>query len=180
MNDIVGILDMDGFTINKKFKCRELGIINTHKETARSYRFDIGILWTDLSVKDAESCWYVVRRIIKMPLIARPGSLPLTDLSTIVNDFYAKNKKTERSVMAYKGGHVEKDLLHQLNIPSMNLESMGSPKAIRLFGKLPWIETCGKHFGVDQYEHCAKVEVEAYAMWFRENKDKWTVIEHID
>ena len=44
MNTIGGIIDMDGFTINKKFYCKELGILKMDKEVAISYHFDIGIL----------------------------------------------------------------------------------------------------------------------------------------
>ena len=87
-------------------------------------------------------------------------------------------KKSEKSVLAYKGGHLEESLLNELKIPAVNLESFACPKAQRLFGKLPWIETCGQHFGTDQHEHCPKVEVEAYAAWFRENKEKWVEITH--
>ena len=51
MDRIVGIIDMDGFVINKKFYFRELGIIEVGKEEGRSYLFDIGIRWQDLSIR---------------------------------------------------------------------------------------------------------------------------------
>ena len=177
MNNIVGILDMDGFTVNKKFLCRELGVISTTEETATSYHFDIGIDWSDLSPKDKKTCAYVRRHIIKLPLTARRGSLPLSNLKAIVNDFYDSVKKTEKSVLAYKGGCVEKNMLNELKIPAVNLESFACPKAERLFGKLPWITTCGQHDGTDPHKHCPKTEVEAYAAWFKENKEKWKEIE---
>ena len=34
MNTIGGIIDMDGFKINKKFYCKELGILRMDKEVA--------------------------------------------------------------------------------------------------------------------------------------------------
>ena len=39
MNSVVGIIDMDGFTVNKKFHCRELGVIEVDKDEAKSYHF---------------------------------------------------------------------------------------------------------------------------------------------
>ena len=38
LNDIVGILDMDGFFINKEFYCNELGLLKVGDTTARSAR----------------------------------------------------------------------------------------------------------------------------------------------
>ena len=170
MNNIVGILDMDGFTVNKKFLCRELGIIKVGQETATSYHFDIGISWADLSPKDRKNCMYVGRHIHKLPLTACRGSLPLSNLNGIVNDFYNNVQETEKSVIAYKGGCLERNLLKELKIPAVNLESFGCPKAKFLFGKLTWIETCGQHIGTDPHKHCPKVEVEAFAAWLNENK----------
>ena len=177
MNNIVGILDMDGFRVNKTFYCRELGVINVNEDIGTSYHFDTGLDWSNLTVKEQKCCAYVCRHIIKLPFKAHRGSLPLSNLHGIVNDFYANIKKSEKSVLAYKGGHLEESMLKELNIPAINLESFACPKAVCLFGKLPWIETCEQHFGTEQHEHCPKVEVEAYAMWFRENKEKWTEIE---
>jgi hypothetical protein len=43
--DIVGILDMDGFRIGKKFFCKELGVIKVGDSEASSVFFDIGLHW---------------------------------------------------------------------------------------------------------------------------------------
>ena len=40
----------------------------------------------------------------------------------------AQSSEGKRTVVGYKGGHVEKDLLQKLNIPSLNLETLGCPK----------------------------------------------------
>ena len=39
LSDIVGILDMDGFLINKKFYCKELGLLKVGDATAHSVFF---------------------------------------------------------------------------------------------------------------------------------------------
>ena len=68
-------------------------------------------------------------------------------------------------MIAYKGGHFEKDLLAKLGVPSFNLEHLGCPKAGDLMSDLGWLETCGKHVVGEAYLHCPKVEVEAYGRW---------------
>ena len=37
LSDVVGIIDMDGFTIEKEFYCKELGIFKVGDLAARSY-----------------------------------------------------------------------------------------------------------------------------------------------
>ena len=168
MNAIGGIIDMDGFTINKKFYCKELGMLKMDKEVAISYHFDIGIQWSDLTYKDRKTCMYLTRHIHKLPFHATcRESLALSRLDVIVKDFY---DDIGQKTIAYKGGHIERDLLKKLNIPGINLEVFGCPKAEYLFNKLVWLETCGQHVGTDPYKHCPKVEVEAFGVWLKEQK----------
>ena len=61
--DIVAIMDMDGYTINKKFLCKELGFLKVGDAVAQSFMFDIGIRWSDLSPKDQRSSRYVQNHI---------------------------------------------------------------------------------------------------------------------
>ena len=93
MNSVVGIINMDGFTADRKFRCRELGVIEVAKDEAKSFHFDIGIRWLDLSNKDRKSCMYVMKNIHKLPFAASRGSLPLRKLNGIVKDFYDNVKK---------------------------------------------------------------------------------------
>jgi hypothetical protein len=72
-------------------------------------------------------------------------------------------------VIAYKGGCIEKNLLKHQNIPSINLELFGCPKAVNIFPEMPWLECCGHHSLLknkeDTYKHCPRVKVEAYLHW---------------
>ena len=71
--------------------------------------------------------------------------------------FYATNINSdgrERSTMAYKGGHFEKDLLARLHIPSLNLECFGCSKVGELIDQMIWVETCGNHTMCNAYLHC--------------------------
>ena len=167
MDRIVGIIDMDGFTIAKKFYCKELGIINVKHNEGLSYHFNLGINWYDLSPKDQKNCAFVSEKIHKLEF-EDPKGIPLANLSCIVYNFYKSTKIDDMSTIGYKGGHFERDLLRKLKIPSVNLEDFGCPKAVHLFDKLVWLETCGRHIGEDPYLHCPKVEVEAFACWLKE------------
>lgn len=168
MNRVVGIIDMDGFTVTKKFYCRELGAIELGKDTADSQHFDMGICWQDLSVKDMKQCNFLTDKIHKLPFNNPCGTntLPIGELKSVVQNFYQDIKRNDQSCIAYKGGHYERDLLKELAIPSVNLEKFGCPKASVLFDNMIWLETCGQHFGERAYEHCPRAEVLAFAQWF--------------
>ena len=168
MDNIVGIIDLDGFTLKRKFYCRELGMIKVGVDVGESYLFNIGIHWDELTCKGQKSCMFLTKNIHKLPFAASRESIPLANLNSIVEHFYNSTKCDEESTIGYKGGHFEKDLLKLLNIPSTNLEDYGCPKAEFLFEKLIWLETCGHHIGAHPYRHCPKVEVEAYALWLKE------------
>ena len=169
MNRIVGIIDMDGFTIAKKCYCKELGVLQIGNDEGSSYHFNLGINWQDLSVKDQQQCIFVSEKIYKLRF-EDPKGIPLANLEGIVQEFYECIKRDTLSTIGYKGGHFERDLLRKLNIPSVNLEDFGCPKAEHLFDKLAWLETCGMHIGKDPYLHCPKVEVEAFGCWLKEKK----------
>lgn len=61
MNSIV---DMDGFYVNGKFYCKELGLIKIGNSEPSSFFFDIGLRWNELSDKDKNTCDHVKKRFI--------------------------------------------------------------------------------------------------------------------
>ena len=163
MNTIGSIIDMDGFIVNKKFYCKELGMLRINEEVAISYHFKMPFRWMDLNDKDRKNCSHLIKNVHKLPLYTA-NSLPPQHLEDIVKDFYDSIGK---SPIAYKGGSIEANLLRKLNIPSVNLEIYGCPKAEYLFNNMVWLETCGKHIGTDPYLHCPKTEVEAFGEWLK-------------
>ena len=166
----VGIIDMDGFTINKKFYCKELGIIRVGDVAAQSYFFDFGIRWCDLTEKDRKSCAFVMKHIHKLPFGVPRGitARNVSALGSTVTSVYCEIKRDESSLLAYKGGHYERDLLASLGIPSINLENFGCPKAGELIDELIWLELCRNHTVNEAYLHCPKVEVEAFEHWLQD------------
>ena len=110
-----------------------------------------------------------MRKIHKLPFGVPRGveSVEITALEGIVWDFYHAVRQNTNSVIGYKGGCCERDLLASIGIPSVNLEWFGCPKANGLIDRWVWLETCGKHTASDAYLHCPKVEVEAFEQWLQ-------------
>ena len=170
LSNVVGVIEMDGFMINGRFYCKELGALRVGDAAARSFLFDIGVRWDDLMPKDRRTCRYVTRFIHKLPF-GVPRGVEAFEISApegIVLEFYQRVRQNESSVIGYKGGHYERDLLAILGVPSVNLESFGCPKAEGLIERLVWLETCGNHTTADAYLHCPKVEVESFEHWMQD------------
>ena len=61
-------------------------------------------------------------------------------LGELIKDIYSMYKDCsngEITVVWHKGGHVKKDLLMKLNIPCLNLETLGCPKYDKLRHVIP-------------------------------------------
>ena len=82
---------------------------------------------------------------------------------------YRDCSNDERTVVEYKGGHVEKDLLTKLNIPCLNLETLGCPKYDKLRRIIPrntLLSSCGFHAD-DNVHHCPVTECHAFWCWYK-------------
>lgn len=134
MENVVGIIDMDGYQINKKFYCKELGALKIGELSASSFFFDIGVHWGNLAKEDRATCRWA-RNLHKLPFGVPRGikAIHIDNLDNIVINFYDSVRLGPFSTVAYKGGHFERDLLAKLNIPAVNLENFGCPKAASLF-----------------------------------------------
>lgn len=163
-------MDMDGYYVKNRFFCKELGLLKIGDTEATSFFFNTNLRWSELNEKERKACRFVQNHIHKLPFGVPRGtrSFQISDLPTIVDNFYRDVQLDSNSTIAYKGGNYERDLLASLSIPAVNLECLGCPKAEKLFDQLVWLETCGNHLTANDYQHCAKVEVEAFAMWLQQ------------
>jgi hypothetical protein len=108
LRDIAAIINMDGFSVNGKFLCKELGFLKVGDATAQSFFFDIGLRWRDLTPKDLRTCKYVQTHIHKL-LFGVPAGIdviPLSALKETVRKLYDNTHKN--SLIAYKGGNYGK------------------------------------------------------------------------
>ena len=90
--------------------------------------------------------------------------------SRVEDDFlaiYAQQPKN-RPVVAYKGGHIEKDFLERLGVPSVNLELYGCPK-YELLKDVSVVQPCGHHVDNSKH-HCPVVETACFMTWLFYNR----------
>ena len=78
-------------------------------------------------------------------------------LKYVVQSLYNNHRTAHQWVVAFKGGHVEKDLLRELKIPFVNLVDYNCPKVKDLLteGFRPILD-CGHH--LHSHAHCPRVE----------------------
>ena len=109
--------------------------MNVGGDEAISFFFDIGLRKEELNQRDLTTCEYVEDSVHKIPFDL-PWDTPaihLSNLGAIFQQCYSEVQVDSNSTIVYKGGHIERDLLRQLGIPSVNLEWFGCPKAEKLF-----------------------------------------------
>ena len=130
-DDLCFFLDL-GFFLNKTFYVRELAYYTWNGEHGR-HAFFIPVPYKNLSDKDKQTVNFVRRKIHGLtyqPLKAEHFEKPEV-LGELIKDIYLMYKDCsngERTMVGYKGGHVEKDLLMKVNIPYLNLETLGCLK----------------------------------------------------
>ena len=90
LSDVADIIDMDGFMVNERSYCKELGMVKFGEAAARSVLFDTGLRWGDLSQKDRRTCKYVMQHIHNLSFGVPWGVEPVevSALMGIVCDFY--------------------------------------------------------------------------------------------
>ena len=161
------ILDLDGFTIGDQFYCRELGWVNRGNECGNC-KFKMPCRFRDLNDADRRGAIFVSKFVIGLPFDSRPEEYPIDckDLAKVVEDLYLKSKSEKRNLVAFKGGHVEKDLLESLGTPSINLEHFVGPRYHELVQTgYEQASGCGQHKAGENI-HCPTDECRAFFKWF--------------
>ena len=156
---------------NKTFHVRELGYYTWNEEHGR-HAFRIPVPYKDLALKDKQTVNFVINKIHGLsyqPSQAEHPQHPRIVLR-MVQDLYQDYRTPDRTVVGYKGGHVEKDLLNKLNIPSLNLETLGCPKYDVLRNEnlkyTNLLTSCGFHKD-DTRHHCPVTECHAFYLWYK-------------
>ncbi|KAL9987908.1 hypothetical protein ACROYT_G002289 [Oculina patagonica] len=123
------ILDLEGYFVEKTFRVRELGYYTWQEKFGR-HAFYMRMSWCNLSSRDRKTVSYVKYNVHGLTYQPRKEekAYEYYRVEEVMWDLYEETKTPERTVVAYKGGHVERDLLNKLNIPSVNLELYGCPK----------------------------------------------------
>lgn len=82
-----------------------------------------------LNHKDKCTVWFVNERVNGLSYHLQQGEEGhcRQELNDIVHRLYLDCKTDEKNVVAYKGGHVERDVLDAINVDSFNLERRVAP-----------------------------------------------------
>lgn len=166
------IIDFDGFFVNRKFYAREFGFYSLTKLYRGSYRFRLNHLLKRLTNKDWQHinlCTNTIHGLSFQSVEGEEDLFPPSHLMDLVLNEYNASKTKDKFFVAFKGGHVERDVLKQLEIPHLNLELYRCPKFKDL--PRPSAKDCGYHQIVDNDKlvvHCPAVKCFAYAMWLTE------------
>ena len=145
---------------------RELGFY-TWRGCYDRFAFYPDVPWSQLSDKDKKTVWVVKHHVHGLTYSPRKRehALKQSSVNDLMRYLYRRNKVEGKNVVAYKGGHVERDLLNGLNIPNLNLEVFGCPKFDKYIENIVEpIEGCGFHHFCDK-AHCSMVECHAFWLW---------------
>ena len=93
--------------------------------------------WEELTLKEQQAAKFVINNIHGLPFNHQEAGIAslIGKLKDHVKELYQKAKTSEKWIVAYKGGHLERDLLKELNIPTVNLEDLGCPYLELLSGQ---------------------------------------------
>ena len=123
------VLDLEGFEVQGQFLVRELGWCDWTGQHWRTTHYYPTQPYPE-AWKDRRLVRFVRRHIHGLPYTpnyreqARPAAALEQDVRELVHTFQRPNK----TVVAYKGGHYEKELLQRWGIPYFNLEQARCPK----------------------------------------------------
>lgn len=159
VNDVVAVMDMDGFRIRGRFWCKELGYLVLAKNpVVWSNLFFSADVILSMGKQDWKQHDTIIRKgIYDIPITRRDTmAIRMEDLDVVVKTLYPGY-----GTVAYKGGIIERNLLRQLGIPSLDLEPLGCPKADVLAPMFPEARSCGLH----RKGHCPRQEVTLFTKW---------------
>ena len=153
--------------MDKTFQVRELGYYSWNDYFGR-YAFFQPTLLKDLSYKDKKTVTftkYNIHGLTYQPRYRERG-YQQEEVLGVLGRVYNQYTTEERTVIVYKGGHVEKDCLDKLNIPNINLERLGCPKTDQLKHTIVEpLPSCGFHLNETIY-HCPMTECHMFWLWF--------------
>ena len=165
MNRACLCIDLEGFHLQQGFVCRELGYCDWTQRFSGVHHFNPPLRYDTLTIKDRITAQWVMRNIHGLPFHppAAAEAYPHSLLAVTVQALYDRFRTKTRYLVVFKGGHVEKDLLKQLGIPHLDLESHGC-LPFRKMTPLDHVKGCGFHAD-PQCHHCPQVECYHFVDW---------------
>lgn len=119
------MVDLEGFSV----QARAMGYYSWNGQFEGHAFFMLAPLKA-LSDKDQKTVHFAKHNIYGLTYQPhyRERAQDQKEVETVMLQLHHKYMTKERTVVGYKGGHVERHLLQKLNIPSVNLELYGCPR----------------------------------------------------
>lgn len=169
MEHLCLVIDLEGFFLGKHFYVRELGYTIRSGESGVVF-FAMPVAYDALSPHHRRIAQYTTRHVHGLPWVPAPEelALPQDRLPDIVRTLHLAHGTPRHHVVAFKGGHIERDLLTALHIPHVDLEQFGCPKTSLLRTQFPDRElwTCDHH----PTTHCGQTDAQLYWTWWARKK----------
>lgn len=164
------MIDLDGFNLDGTFKTKELAIGNMDTNVVDLYHFQVGN-FDDLTSREKKDVTWVKNNIHGLYYRDYDGDLPESRLMEIMSSI-CNQAKSERRLIAHKGGSFEIDLMRKLGFGNLalNIEKLDCPPLEKL---LTWYPTfnylyyfqCGRHCPIKKrvkVPHCPRLEVRCF------------------
>ena len=168
-SNIVAILDLDGYMVDREFVPKELALKGLGDPEPFSCFFYNRKPFKDLSTKDQRTANWVYHNIFDIRYDKYWFGMLIPDAVHRILQVLKTPPDQEPWLVGYKGGHYERDLLNKLHIPSFNLELIGCPK-VESITRTKSYRDCGYH--KSKRLHCPAVEVQLFEEWFRKRMDE--------
>ena len=166
-DDVCLVIDMECFRVDGVYRCRELGYCSWRGDSGR-----VAITPRKrrslLTKEEKQQANFLSREIHGLTYTPDVRESPQHfSVKLYTERLYAECVTEHRRRVAFKGGHVERDMLYELNIPFLDLETLGCPKYDILRGSAEDEETCGWH-AIPNKHHCAMAECVAFFKWYND------------
>ena len=120
-------IDIDGFQTKDTFIVRELGW--SDGDTSSCFHYTHDVRFSDLTLKDKRTANYVRYKIHGLTFRPSPREYRYfqlhkqDELRYDIQELYELFATKDKTLVAYKGGHIEKNILQELGIPHIDLET---------------------------------------------------------
>lgn len=179
LREICLIIDFDGYIFDKIFKPREIGYCSLTSDENDSILVDLRASVKTMTKEDKKCNTYIKSFICGLtltPVDTEENCIDENETENVIMKLYNDHKTVTKSIVAYKGGIHEKNLLDKLEIPNLNLEDYECPKFEKLLSMFrdeiekSGKKTCGRHIQLkdrNKVVHCSRMETYVFAKWVR-------------
>ena len=173
-DDVCMVVDFEGQPLvgwqRTTFQHRELGWCSILGDVGR-VAFKPRVPRTRLQRRDLEGFQFVYRRIHGLSYWPHEDEEEAYNPQAVLLRLWREFRTDHRDRVAFKGGTYEKSELMDLNIPYLDLETLGCPKFDELKLMMPEEEelNAGCGFHKDPVKHdCAMTECQAFMRWYKD------------